>query len=63
MTIGRDVSLDELPLRDDLVAAHPMVRRNSSVPVQINTNENPFPPGPALTADITAVGPRAPLRR
>jgi histidinol-phosphate aminotransferase len=54
MTIGRDVSLDDLPLRDDLRGRTPYGAPQLSVPVQINTNENPFPPGPALTEDIAA---------
>lgn len=53
MTIGGEVRLAELPLRDDLRGRTPYGAPQLSVPVQINTNENPFPPSAALAQDIT----------
>ena len=53
MTIGGEVDLAQLPLRDDLRGRSPYGAPQLSVPVQINTNENPFPPSPALVDDIT----------
>ena len=44
--------LSELPLRADLVGRTPYGAPQLDVPVQINTNENPFPPSDALVADL-----------
>lgn len=51
--IGTDVTLADLPLRADLVGKTPYGAPQLSVPVQINTNENPYPPSDALVADLT----------
>jgi histidinol-phosphate aminotransferase len=49
-----------LPLRADLAGRHPYGAPQLDVPVRLNTNENPYPPSPALVADIaTAVAEAA----
>jgi histidinol-phosphate aminotransferase len=45
---------DELPVRDDLRGLSPYGAPQLSVSVQLNTNENPFPPSAAVVADIAA---------
>ncbi len=52
--IGAGARLEDLPLRADLVGRSPYGAPQLDVPVQINTNENPFPPSAALLADLTA---------
>ncbi len=52
--IGCDVTLADLPLRDDLQGHSPYGAPQLDVAVRLNTNENPYPPPPALVADITA---------
>lgn len=47
-------SLDELPLRDDLRGETPYGAPQLDVPVQLNVNENPYPPSEAVVADIAA---------
>jgi histidinol-phosphate aminotransferase len=56
--IGADVSLEDLPLRDDLRGRSPYGAPQLQVPVALNTNENPFPP-PAALVDSVAVATRA----
>ena len=51
--IGSGVTLADLPLRADLVGKTPYGAPQLNVPVQINTNENPYPPSDALVADLT----------
>ncbi len=36
------------PVRDDLKDLHPYGAPQIDVPVRLNTNENPYPPSPAL---------------
>jgi histidinol-phosphate aminotransferase len=43
-----------LPLRADLVGREPYGAPQLDVRVALNTNENPYPPPPALVADIAA---------
>ena len=43
-----------LPVRDDLKDLHPYGAPQIDVPVQLNTNENPYPPSPALQRAVTA---------
>jgi histidinol-phosphate aminotransferase len=43
-----------LPLRDDLVGKKPYGAPQLPEAVNLNVNENPFPPSPALVADIAA---------
>jgi histidinol-phosphate aminotransferase len=49
-----DVTLDQLPLRDDLRGRTPYGAPQLDVAVRLNTNENPYPPPPELVADVTA---------
>ena len=49
---GRDVTLADLPLRDDLRGASPYGAPQLAVPVRLNTNENPYPPTAALADDM-----------
>jgi histidinol-phosphate aminotransferase len=51
--IGEDVSLGDLPLRDDLRGKSPYGAPQLDVEFRLNTNENPYPPPPALVADVT----------
>ncbi|WP_433798809.1 histidinol-phosphate transaminase [Actinomycetospora sp. CA-084318] len=52
--IGGGVELADLPLRDDLRGRSPYGAPQLQVPVALNTNENPFPPPPALVDDVAA---------
>ncbi|WP_182877121.1 histidinol-phosphate transaminase [Microbispora sp. H10670] len=45
-------TLDDLPIRDDLRGKHPYGAPQLDVPVQLNTNENPYPPSAALIDDL-----------
>lgn len=49
---GADVTLDQLPLRDDLRGKSPYGAPQLAVSVVLNTNENPHPPSRALIDDI-----------
>jgi histidinol-phosphate aminotransferase len=51
--------LDELPLRDDLRGLSAYGAPQLDVAVRLNTNENPYPPPPALVADLTDAVARA----
>jgi histidinol-phosphate aminotransferase len=48
------VSLDDLPLRDDLRGEVPYGAPQLDLPVLLNVNENPYPPSEAVVADIAA---------
>jgi histidinol-phosphate aminotransferase len=50
--IGGEVTLDQLPLRDDLRGRSPYGAPQLDVPVRLNTNENPYPPPPELVAEL-----------
>jgi histidinol-phosphate aminotransferase len=52
--VGADVTLAELPLREDLRGSSPYGAPQLDVAVRLNTNENPYPPPPELVADIRA---------
>ncbi len=52
MTIGEEITLDALPLRDDLRGKTPYGAPQLDVPIRLNTNENPYPPPDALVADV-----------
>ena len=54
MTVGKNVTLTELPLREDLRGKSPYGAPQLNVPVRLNTNENPHPPTRALIDDVTA---------
>ena len=53
MTIGTEVSLSDLPLREDLRGRTPYGAPQLEVEIRLNTNENPYPPPPALVEDVT----------
>src|SRR5438105_2257909 len=44
----------KLPLRDDLIGQVPYGAPQLDVPVQLNVNENPYPPSASLVADLAA---------
>ncbi|AJE33552.1 histidinol-phosphate aminotransferase [Corynebacterium humireducens NBRC 106098 = DSM 45392] len=46
------LSLDQLPLREELRGQSPYGAPQLDVPVRLNTNENPYPPSPALIDDL-----------
>lgn len=48
------VTLEQLPLREDLRGRTPYGAPQLDVAVRLNTNENPYPPPPELVADVTA---------
>ncbi|MEZ0339619.1 histidinol-phosphate transaminase [Mycobacterium sp. pV006] len=48
------VTLDDLPLREDLRGKSPYGAPQLAVPVRLNTNENPHPPTEALIEDVAA---------
>ncbi len=52
--IGSEVTLADLPLREDLRDSSPYGAPQLDVAVRLNTNENPYPPPPGLVADVTA---------
>ncbi|MGV0718469.1 histidinol-phosphate transaminase [Mycolicibacterium sp. XJ662] len=54
MTLAKNVTLDDLPLRDDLRGKSPYGAPQLDVPVRLNTNENPHPPTKAIVDDVTA---------
>jgi histidinol-phosphate aminotransferase len=45
---------DDLPIRPDLAGRQPYGAPQLDAPVRLNTNENPYPPSPALAAEIAA---------
>ncbi|GGK68336.1 histidinol-phosphate transaminase [Nocardia camponoti] len=49
---GASASLDQLPLRDNLRGKSPYGAPQLTVPVQLNTNENPHPPSRSLIDDV-----------
>lgn len=53
--VGADTSLAELPLRAELRGREPYGAPQLDVQVRLNTNENPYPPSPALIAELTGV--------
>ncbi|MCP9272641.1 histidinol-phosphate transaminase [Mycolicibacterium arenosum] len=50
----RRITLEDLPLRDNLRGKSPYGAPQLSVPVRLNTNENPHPPTQALIDDVAA---------
>ena len=50
--------VDELPLREELRGQTPYGAPQLDVPVQLNTNENPYPPDDDVVADIAAAAAR-----
>jgi histidinol-phosphate aminotransferase len=53
VTVGKKVTLADLPLREDLRGKSPYGAPQLNVPVRLNTNENPHPPTKALVDDVT----------
>jgi histidinol-phosphate aminotransferase len=53
VTVGKKVTLADLPLREDLRGKSPYGAPQLDVPVRLNTNENPHPPTKALVDDVT----------
>ncbi|WP_273731917.1 histidinol-phosphate transaminase [Mycolicibacterium septicum] len=51
---ARDVTLADLPLRENLRGKTPYGAPQLVVPVRLNTNENPHPPTQALIDDVAA---------
>ncbi|MFE6925638.1 histidinol-phosphate transaminase [Nocardia sp. NPDC057663] len=49
---GASATLEQLPLRDNLRGKSPYGAPQLTVPVQLNTNENPHPPSKALIDDV-----------
>ncbi|WP_280181491.1 histidinol-phosphate transaminase [Nocardia farcinica] len=49
---GAGIGLDDLPLRANLRGKKPYGAPQLTVPVQLNTNENPHPPSKALVDDV-----------
>jgi histidinol-phosphate aminotransferase len=52
--VTQKITLDDLPLRDNLRGKSPYGAPQLSVPVRLNTNENPHPPTQALVDDVAA---------
>lgn len=50
--IGQGVSVDSLPIRENLRGKSAYGAPQLTVPVQLNTNENPHPPTQALVDDV-----------
>ena len=49
---GSKITLDDLPIRESLRGKTPYGAPQLTVPVQLNTNENPHPPTKALIDDV-----------
>lgn len=49
---GQQITIDDLPLRDNLRGKSAYGAPQLKVPVVLNTNENPHPPSPALIDDV-----------
>jgi histidinol-phosphate aminotransferase len=49
-----DATLADLPLRSELVGQQPYGAPQLDVPVCLNVNENPYPPGPKVITEIAA---------
>lgn len=54
MNATAKVTLDELPLRDELRGEQPYGAPQLDVPVQLNVNENPYAPSAEVVADVAA---------
>jgi histidinol-phosphate aminotransferase len=52
--ITKSVTLDDLPLRDELRGEQPYGAPQLDVAVRLNVNENPYPPGASVVADIAS---------
>jgi histidinol-phosphate aminotransferase len=54
-----EVSLDDLPLREELRGEQPYGAPQLDVPVQLNTNENPYAPSVAVVEDVAKAAAEA----
>jgi len=54
VSLGKEATLDDLPLREDLRGKSPYGAPQLQVQVRLNTNENPHPPTQSLVDDVTA---------
>lgn len=50
--LGDELTLADLPLREDLRGRSPYGAPQLDVPIRLNTNENPFPPPQELVDDV-----------
>ncbi|UQX87170.1 histidinol-phosphate transaminase [Jatrophihabitans telluris] len=53
-SVPADISLADLPLREDLRGEQPYGAPQPDVPVRLNVNENPYPPSATVIAEIAA---------
>ena len=58
MNAQLDWSLDALPLRDELRGEIPYGAPQLDVPVQLNTNENPYAPSDRVVAACSTIPSR-----
>ncbi len=54
MSATAEIAAAQLPLRDELRGQEPYGAPQLNVAVALNTNENPYPPGRAMVADVVA---------
>jgi histidinol-phosphate aminotransferase len=54
MNVPLNVPVKGLPLREELRGIEPYGAPQLDVPVALNVNENPYPPGEAVVADVAA---------
>ncbi|WP_061219415.1 histidinol-phosphate transaminase [Leptospira weilii] len=57
-----EISLSDLPLRDDLRSEKPYGAPQIDCEVQLNVNENPYPPSEKVVADIVAAVTKEAIR-
>jgi histidinol-phosphate aminotransferase len=57
--VNADRTLDALPLRDELRGESPYGAPQLDVPVQLNVNENPYPPSERVIAEIATAAAEA----
>ena len=53
------ITLDDLPLRADLIGEEPYGAPQLDLPVVLNVNENPYPPSPLIRQEMAAAVVRA----
>lgn len=59
MTVAADWTLAGLPLRDELRGESPYGAPQLDVPVQLNVNENPYPPSERVVAEVARAAAEA----
>ena len=57
------ITLEDLPLRADLVGQEPYGAPQLDVPVVLNVNENPYPPSPLIRHEMQGEFLRLQCRR